>query len=45
MIGGSVLFVVVDFSEPMLKHVLSIKVCKWQGSFTVDNLPGCVHQF
>ena len=30
VIGGSVLFVVADFSEPILKHVLSIKACKWQ---------------
>ena len=30
--GGSVLFVVVDFSKPILTHVLSIKACKWQVS-------------
>ena len=29
VIGVSVLFVVVDFSEPILTHVLSIKACKW----------------
>ena len=30
VIGGSVPFVVVDFSEPILMHLMSIKACKWQ---------------